>query len=93
MSSSAYDLIAIGRTSVDIYPLQYGVGLEDVQTFQKFLGEAPQMFPLLRQGMALNQPLSQELATTLLENTFTRNSNALVWTTVMSRQFLSFLLL
>ena len=38
MSSSAYDLIAIGRTSVDIYPLQYGVGLEDVQTFQKFLG-------------------------------------------------------
>jgi len=38
MSSRAYDLIAIGRTSVDIYPLQYGVGLEDVQTFQKFLG-------------------------------------------------------
>jgi 5-dehydro-2-deoxygluconokinase len=38
MSSNAYDLIAIGRTSVDIYPLQYGVGLEDVQTFQKFLG-------------------------------------------------------
>jgi 5-dehydro-2-deoxygluconokinase len=38
MSSSAYDLIAIGRTSVDIYPLQYGVELEDVQTFQKFLG-------------------------------------------------------
>ena len=38
MSSSAYDLIAIGRTSVVIYPLQYGVGLEDVQTFQKFLG-------------------------------------------------------
>ena len=38
MSSNTYDLIAIGRTSVDIYPLQYGVGLEDVQTFQKFLG-------------------------------------------------------
>ena len=28
----------MGRVSVDIYPLQYGVGLEDVQTFQKFLG-------------------------------------------------------
>ena len=38
MSSNTYDLIAIGRTSVDIYPLQYGVGREDVQTFQKFLG-------------------------------------------------------
>ena len=38
MSSNTYDLIAIGRTSVDIYPLQYGLGLVDVQTFQKFLG-------------------------------------------------------
>ena len=38
MSTNAHDLIAIGRTSVDIYPLQFEVGLEDVQTFQKFLG-------------------------------------------------------
>ena len=37
-SGSEYDLITIGRVSVDIYPLQYGVGLEDVKTFQKFLG-------------------------------------------------------
>ena len=35
---TAYDLVAIGRTGVDIYPLQHGVGLEDVDTFQKFLG-------------------------------------------------------
>jgi 5-dehydro-2-deoxygluconokinase len=34
----AYDLVAMGRTGVDIYPLQSGVGLEDVETFQKFLG-------------------------------------------------------
>ncbi|KGN37690.1 5-dehydro-2-deoxygluconokinase [Knoellia subterranea] len=33
-----FDLVAIGRTGVDIYPLQHGVGLEDVSTFQKFLG-------------------------------------------------------
>ena len=33
-----YDLVAMGRTGVDIYPLQHGVGLEDVETFQKFLG-------------------------------------------------------
>jgi 5-dehydro-2-deoxygluconokinase len=35
---TAYDLVAIGRTGVDIYPLQHAVGLEDVKTFEKFLG-------------------------------------------------------
>ena len=35
---ATYDLVAMGRTGVDIYPLQTGVGLEDVETFQKFLG-------------------------------------------------------
>jgi 5-dehydro-2-deoxygluconokinase len=33
-----YDVITIGRVGVDIYPLQIGVGLEDVATFGKFLG-------------------------------------------------------
>ena len=35
---SAFELVSMGRTGVDIYPLDHGVGLEDVQTFQKFLG-------------------------------------------------------
>ena len=35
---SAYEVITIGRVGVDIYPQQYGVGLEDVKTFEKFLG-------------------------------------------------------
>jgi 5-dehydro-2-deoxygluconokinase len=35
---SDYDLVSIGRTGVDIYPLDHGVGLEEVRTFQKFLG-------------------------------------------------------
>jgi 5-dehydro-2-deoxygluconokinase len=35
---SAFDLVSMGRTGVDIYPLEHGIGLEDVQTFQKFLG-------------------------------------------------------
>jgi 5-dehydro-2-deoxygluconokinase len=35
---TAPDLVAMGRTGVDVYPLQHGVGLEDVRTFQKFLG-------------------------------------------------------
>lgn len=37
-SRDPYDLITIGRVGVDLYPLQDGVGLEDVQTFGKYLG-------------------------------------------------------
>lgn len=36
--NKALDVLAIGRLGVDIYPLQSGVGLEDVQTFGKYLG-------------------------------------------------------
>jgi 5-dehydro-2-deoxygluconokinase len=36
--TGSYEVVAIGRTGVDIYPLQHGVGLEDVRTFEKFLG-------------------------------------------------------
>ena len=35
---TTFDLVSMGRTGVDIYPLQHGVGLEEVRTFQKFLG-------------------------------------------------------
>ncbi len=35
---TVFDLIAIGRCGVDIYPLDHGVGLEEVRTFEKFLG-------------------------------------------------------
>ena len=35
---TGFDLVSMGRTGVDIYPLDHGVGLEDVQTFEKFLG-------------------------------------------------------
>lgn len=35
---SQFDVITIGRVGVDIYPLQVGVGLEDVTSFGKFLG-------------------------------------------------------
>ena len=38
MTNQPYDVLAIGRCGVDVYPLQVGVGLEDVQTFGKFLG-------------------------------------------------------
>lgn len=33
-----FDLVTIGRIGVDIYPLQDGLGLEEVSTFGKFLG-------------------------------------------------------
>lgn len=36
--TAAYDLVAMGRCGVDIYPLDHGVGLEDVKRFEKFLG-------------------------------------------------------
>lgn len=36
--STVYDVITIGRVGVDIYPLQIGVGLENVTSFGKFLG-------------------------------------------------------
>ncbi|HEY0246821.1 MAG TPA: 5-dehydro-2-deoxygluconokinase [Gryllotalpicola sp.] len=32
------DVLTIGRIGIDIYPLQDGVGLEDVETFGKYLG-------------------------------------------------------
>lgn len=38
MPSGALDVLAIGRSGVDLYPLESGVGLEDVRTFGKFLG-------------------------------------------------------
>jgi 5-dehydro-2-deoxygluconokinase len=38
MSAAAFDLITMGRVGVDLYPLQDGVGLEDVTTFGKYLG-------------------------------------------------------
>lgn len=34
----ALDVLAFGRSGVDVYPQQVGVGLEDVETFAKFLG-------------------------------------------------------
>nr|ABP45079.1 5-dehydro-2-deoxygluconokinase [Mycolicibacterium gilvum PYR-GCK] len=38
MIDQPYDVLAIGRSGVDVYPLQVGVGLEEVETFGKFLG-------------------------------------------------------
>lgn len=38
---SQLEILAIGRSGVDIYPLQVGVGLEEVSAFGKFLGGSP----------------------------------------------------
>jgi 5-dehydro-2-deoxygluconokinase len=35
---TTYDVLTIGRIGVDVYPLEVGIGLEDVETFGKFLG-------------------------------------------------------
>jgi 5-dehydro-2-deoxygluconokinase len=39
--TTPYDLLTIGRVGVDLYPLQTGVGLEEVTSFGKFLGGSP----------------------------------------------------
>jgi 5-dehydro-2-deoxygluconokinase len=38
MAEPVFDLVALGRVGVDLYPEQVGVGLADVRTFAKFLG-------------------------------------------------------
>jgi 5-dehydro-2-deoxygluconokinase len=38
---TAFDLIAIGRVGIDLYPEQSGVTLVEVRTFAKFLGGSP----------------------------------------------------
>ena len=38
MSGEAYEVLTFGRSGVDIYPQQLGVGLEDVTSFGKYLG-------------------------------------------------------
>ncbi len=37
-TTAALDVVTMGRVGVDIYPLQDNVGLEDVETFGKYLG-------------------------------------------------------
>jgi 5-dehydro-2-deoxygluconokinase len=41
MSVRQFDVVTMGRVGVDIYPLQTGVGLEDVTSFGKYLGGSP----------------------------------------------------
>ena len=41
LDAPAFDLLTIGRVGVDLYPLQSGAHLQDVQTFGKFLGGSP----------------------------------------------------
>jgi 5-dehydro-2-deoxygluconokinase len=40
-SAGHLDVLTIGRIGVDVYPLQSGVGLEDVTSFGKYLGGSP----------------------------------------------------
>ena len=40
-NQAGLDVLTIGRSGVDIYPLQTGVHLEDVESFGKFLGGSP----------------------------------------------------
>ena len=76
MTSSAPDLLAIGRLGVDLYPLTSGVGLEKVDTFGKFLGgSAANVAVAAAEKVAAGEPtlLTMVLfAVTLLVNMFAR---------------------
>jgi predicted dehydrogenase len=39
-ADDAFHVVSLGRPGVDIYSLQVGQGLEDVETFDKFLGRS-----------------------------------------------------
>lgn len=41
MARGRVDVLTLGRSGVDVYPLQVGVPLEDVQRFGRFLGGSP----------------------------------------------------
>ncbi len=41
MPAAQIEVLTIGRSGIDIYPLQVGVGLEEVTSFGKFLGGSP----------------------------------------------------
>ncbi|MCT2591031.1 5-dehydro-2-deoxygluconokinase [Streptomyces sp. N2-109] len=40
-TNEPFDVLTMGRIGVDLYPLQTGVGLAEVETFGKFLGGSP----------------------------------------------------
>jgi 5-dehydro-2-deoxygluconokinase len=39
--AATFDVLTMGRIGVDVYPLQVGVSLREVQTFGKYLGGSP----------------------------------------------------
>jgi 5-dehydro-2-deoxygluconokinase len=39
--TATFDVLTMGRIGVDVYPLQVGVSLREVQTFGKYLGGSP----------------------------------------------------
>jgi 5-dehydro-2-deoxygluconokinase len=41
LASTHFEVVTMGRISVDLYPLQSGVPLADVQHFERFLGGSP----------------------------------------------------
>ena len=59
-----FDVIAMGRLGVDIYPQQVGVGLAEVETFAKYLGgtAVPYRYLPTREGFAIDSTMLAVLA-------------------------------
>ena len=50
--TGAFEVLTMGRVGVDIYPLQVGVGLEDVESFGSTWAEARRTWPSRPHGAA-----------------------------------------
>jgi 5-dehydro-2-deoxygluconokinase len=85
-----HDVLTIGRVGVDIYPLQDGVGLEDVETFGKYLGGSATNVAIAAARHGLNSAVitrtgndpfgrfvSKELARLGVDNRFVRTVEGL----------------
>ncbi len=77
-----FDVITMGRISVDVYPQQVGVSLREVESFGKFLGGS--LDQRRRRGGALRTrawPRSRAPVATRSASSSTTRSRALGWTT------------
>lgn len=62
------DVLTIGRSGIDIYPLQTGVGLEKVEQFGKFLGGSPMNVAVAAAKLRHSSAIITGVEKTLSEN-------------------------
>ena len=41
MTDNSFEVLTIGRVSVDLFPPEFGLSLSEIKSFDKFLGGSP----------------------------------------------------